>query len=57
MNWTYYESLLDQKITDAQYNSNYADKKAREAKAALESVLREKESFTEALNELMGEDK
>jgi hypothetical protein len=57
MNWTYYETLLEQKITEAEHNSNHADKKAREAKAVLESVLREKEAFKKALNELMGEDK
>lgn len=49
MDWAYYQSLLDQKITDAQHNHEYALKQARETKAILESVLREKESFLKML--------
>lgn len=45
MDWVYYQTLLDQKIADAQHNHEYAIKQARETKAILESVLKEKESF------------
>lgn len=45
MDWVYYQTLLDQKIADAQHDHEYALKQARETKAILESVFREKESF------------
>jgi len=54
MDWTYYKSLLDQKIADAEHNYKYAEQKVREAKAVLESVRKEKEVFEQNL--LRGED-
>jgi hypothetical protein len=57
MNWTYYETLLNQKITEAEHNFKYAEQKSREAEAVLNGVLREKEAFLEALKELMREGK
>jgi hypothetical protein len=53
VNWTYYRTLLDHKIADAQYNYDQAEKKAREAKAVLDSVLRERDSFDEAVEDLI----
>jgi hypothetical protein len=53
MNWSYYSTLLDHKIADAQYNYDYAEKKAREAKAVLNAVLLEKENFEKALKEMV----
>jgi hypothetical protein len=49
MDWLYYKTLLEQKIKDAEHNHDYALKQARETKAILESVLREKESFLKML--------
>ncbi len=45
MDWSYYKTLLKQKIEDAEHNYKYADKQLKEVKAVLESVHREKESF------------
>lgn len=54
MDWDYYKSLLKQKVEDAEHNYKYADKKAKEAKAVLESALKEKEVFEQNL--VRGED-
>ena len=49
MNWAYYSKLLDEKVADAWYNWEQAEKKVRQAKAAYESAMREKKSFEEAI--------
>lgn len=50
MNWNEYQRFLDQKLADAQYNLEFAEKKLKESKKTYSAVLREK-----ALNELVGE--
>ena len=50
VNWNYYRKLLDEKIADAWYNWEQAEKKARAAKAAYDAVMREKKSFETALD-------
>lgn len=51
MNWGQYVRLLDEKISDAWYNWERAEKEARQAKAAYESALREKKAFETAIEE------
>lgn len=53
MNWTQYKKMLDVKIADCHYVLQYTEKKYREAKAQYEAAVREKESFENALDELM----
>jgi hypothetical protein len=54
LNWRNYSNLVDQKCKDAKHNLEHAEKKFKEAQAIYLSVLREKESFENALEELCG---
>lgn len=55
MNWTEYARLLDTKIEDTKYNMDFAEKKFKEAAAALREAVAEKEAFERAMDERMGE--
>lgn len=55
VNWVYYSHLLDEKIADAWYNWEHAERKEREARTVYEAAMREKESFENALDEMVGE--
>jgi hypothetical protein len=55
MDWNEYRKLLDQKISDAWHNYEYAEKKFNEAKAKYEAVMLEKQSFEKSLDNLVGE--
>lgn len=51
MNWAYYRKLLDEKVADAWYNWEQAEKNTKQAKAAYDSALREKEAFENAIEQ------
>lgn len=55
MNWNEYQKYLDQKISDAWHNYEYAEKKYIEAKAKYEAVMLEKQSYDKDLDEMVGE--
>jgi hypothetical protein len=55
MDWKEYRRLLDMKIADASYNMDFAEKKFKEAAAALRAAVAEKEAFEKALDERVEE--
>lgn len=55
VDWNRYQKMLDEKEADAKYNLEHAEKKVREARAAYDSVLRERRAFEQVLIESMGE--
>jgi hypothetical protein len=55
MNWNDYQKILDQKISDAWHNYENAEKKYNEAKAKYETIMWEKQSFENALDERLEE--
>jgi hypothetical protein len=54
VDWNKYRHMLDEKESDAKYNVEQAEKKAREARVAYEAVLRERKAFERILIESMG---
>lgn len=56
MDWRHYQRLLDEKVSDAWYNWERAEKAQRAAKAAYDAVLLEKKAFEGALDDLMEKD-
>jgi hypothetical protein len=54
VNGMYYRMLLDERIADAHYNWEYYEKKAREAEAAYNAVMREKKAYEEAMKVMEG---
>jgi hypothetical protein len=55
VNWRIYSNFIDEKVKDAKHNLDYAEKKYKEAQVVYTSVLREKENFENALEELIKE--
>ena len=53
MNWDEYSKMMDEKIHEAELNMKYAEQKFREAKAVYDSLLLQKKSYEDALDELM----
>lgn len=53
MNWNQYRQLVDEKIADAYYNMEQAEKSYNQAKANYDAAMREKESFETAVKEMM----
>jgi hypothetical protein len=55
LNWRNYSNFIDEKVKDAKHNLEHAEKKRKEAQVVYTSVLREKENFENALEELIKE--
>lgn len=53
MNWNQYRQLVDNKIADAFYSMEQAEKAYNQAKANYDAAMREKESFETAVKEMM----
>jgi hypothetical protein len=53
LNWNHYSFLINQKLQDAQHNVEHAERKCKDAKTVYWSLLKEKESFENALTELL----
>lgn len=53
MNWNQYRQLVDNKIADAWYNMDRAEKEYVQAKAKYDAAMREKESFENAVKDMM----
>lgn len=55
MDWNEYQKFLNQKIADAKYNYESAQRRFKEAKAAFDAAVMEKQAFENALDEKTGE--
>lgn len=53
MNWGVYKQILDERVSDAWYNWEELEKKARQAKATYEAAVASRDSYEVQLDELL----